>query len=140
MSSILEIRRAATQATVDHFNDHPFEWGRYDCARMIAFHLRRLGRPVAHAKAGSYSDALGAKRALRRLGYESMGDLMRARFEEIAPASCLLGDVIEFKADNPLGALGIALGNNAVYCYSEEVETGPIAGRINEALCAWRIV
>lgn len=140
MSSILEIRRAATQATVDRFGGHAFEWGKWDCAKMVAFQLRGLGRPEAHAKAGSYADALGAKRALRRLGYESMGDLMRARFEEIPPAACLLGDIIEFDADSPLGALGIALGNNAVFCYSEEVPDGPVSARIHKAVCAWRIV
>lgn len=136
----LEKRRAATQATIDRYRDHPFEWGRFDCAKMIAYHLRRLGRPVAHAAAGSYSDALGASRSLKRLGYASMGDLMSARFLDIAPASCLLGDVIEFDADNPLGALGIALGNNAVYCYVEDCVDGPVSARIKSAVRAWRVI
>lgn len=138
--NILEKRRAATQATIDRFNDNPFEWGKFDCAKMVAFHLRKMGKPIAHAKAGSYSDALGAKRAIRRLGFEDMGELMSSKFVEIPPAACLLGDVIEFKADNPLGALGIALGNNAVFCYSEEVPEGPVSARIHEAVRAWRIV
>ena len=140
MMNPLERRRLATQATVDKFGGHPFEWGRYDCAKMLAFQLRGLRRPIAHAKAGSYSSAVGASRAIRRMGFENMSALMDAHFEAIAPAACLLGDIIEFQADNPLGALGVALGNNAVFCYSEEVETGPVSARIHVASRAWRII
>lgn len=133
-------RQKVTQATIDKFAGHPFEWGKYDCAKMLAFHLRMLGRPVAHAKAGSYSDALGAARSIKRLGYDNMGDLMRARFLDIPPASCLLGDIIELESESPLGCLGIALGNNAIYCYSDEYDAGPVSGRIISAKAAWRVV
>jgi hypothetical protein len=136
----MERRRIITQATIDKFGGHPFQWGKYDCAKMIAFHLRALGRPVAHAKAGSYSDALGAARSLKRLGYATMGDLMSARFLDIPPASCRLGDIIEFEADSPLGCLGIALGNNAVYCYVEDEPDGPVSARVITALNAWRVI
>src|SRR3546814_16877565 len=77
MTHPLERRRIATQATVDRFKDEPFAWGRFDCGKMVAFHLRKMGKPIAHAKVGSYSDALGAARAMKRLGFDNLGALMR---------------------------------------------------------------
>lgn len=135
----LERRRIATQATVDRFKDEPFTWGRFDCGKMIAFHLRKMGRPIAHAKAGSYSDALGAARAMKRLGFDNLGALMTSRLEIIPPASALLGDLIEFEGDHMLGTLGVALGNNAALMYHEDA-AGAVPCRIVSALTAWRVL
>src|SRR3546814_15608540 len=82
MTHPLERRRIATQAAVDRFKDEPFAWGRFDCGKMVAFHLRKMGKPIAHAKAGSYSDALGAARAMKRLGFDNLGALMSSRRSE----------------------------------------------------------
>lgn len=139
MTHPLERRRRATQATIDRFDGHPFEWGKFDCAKMVAHQLRGLRRPIPYAKAGRYADALGAARALKRLGHDTLGSLLDSKFEAIPPAACLLGDIIEFEADNPLGAMGIALGNNAAFMYHEETE-GPVSCRIISALRGWRII
>src|SRR3546814_17025893 len=113
MTHPLERRRIATQAAVDRFKDEPFTGGRFDCGKMVAFHLRKMGKPIAHAKAGSYSDALGAARAMKRLGFDNLGALMSSRFEIIPPAAALLGALIAFEGDHILVPLGVALGTNA---------------------------
>src|SRR3546814_20753490 len=78
MVPVMEARRRATQATADRFRDQPFTWGKNDCVRMVAFHLRKLGYRPKLAKAGSYSSALGAKRALARSGFETIGQALDA--------------------------------------------------------------
>lgn len=107
------IRRvAATQATLDRFQGKPLTYGRDDCARMVAFHLRRLKRPIALAKAGTYSSALGARRAMARFGVASLGEALdKHGLFRIAPAAAVAGDILELAGDDAMGALAIALGN-----------------------------
>src|SRR3546814_7820832 len=79
------------------YRDQPFKWGRYDCARVIAHQAKKLGHKVSLAKAGSYSSALGAKRALAKVGYATLSEALDAHLPRIAPASALLGDIIEIE-------------------------------------------
>ncbi|MGI4730929.1 MAG: DUF6950 family protein [Janthinobacterium lividum] len=50
----MEHRVAAAQATLDAYKGKPFRWGRCDCARIAASHLRRMGHQVRLPAAGSY--------------------------------------------------------------------------------------
>src|SRR3546814_6108937 len=95
----IERRHAATEATLAKYRDQPFKWGRYDCARVIAHQAKKLGHKVSLAKAGSYSSALGAKRALAKVGYATLSEALDAHLPRIAPASALLGDIIEIEGD-----------------------------------------
>src|SRR3546814_11264485 len=101
MCPVMEARRRATRATTDRFRVQPFTWGKNDCVRMVAFHLRKLGYRPKLAKAGSYSSALGAKRALARSGFETIGQALDALgLERIAPAMALLGDIAQMPGDS----------------------------------------
>jgi hypothetical protein len=118
--SALIVRRDATQATLDRFKDVPFEWGRADCAKMLAFHLRGLGHELRLAKAGSYRTMLGAKRALRRLGFASLGAAIDAHgLMPIAPAAALAGDLVELPAEDEMGCITIAIGTGRVFGYNQ---------------------
>lgn len=138
MTFTLQQRADALQATKDHFDPHPFAWGRWDCARMLDDYFRRLGAPWPLDRIGPYSSAAGAVRFLRGLGFESMGDVMNSRLSPIPPAFAWLGDIIEFEAEHVVGALGIALDNNAVYCYVPDCPE-PRAARIIQPKRAWRV-
>lgn len=128
----------AAQATLDKFKDRPFKFGKYDCGQMVRFHLRAVGRPIKSAKAGSYHSLLGAKRALRRLGHESLLDLMDAHFPRIPPAAAVVGDVIAMPGMEGPGALAVRLTNGRVLCYAEGAE-GAIVGQPQEFVAAWRV-
>lgn len=138
--SEIERRRRAVQATADVFQDHPFEWGKYDCAKMVLAHLRNLGIRIKVRKAGEYHSAAGARAALKRLGFDSLDAIADAHFERIPAASAILGDLVLVDADSPIGALGIHLGNRSVMVYHEDAPGGPIAGRLEEAKGAWRVI
>lgn len=136
----MERRRRAVQATAEKFGGVPFAWGSHDCAAMVSFHLAKAGHPLGdHKAAGSYSTAIGAQRAIKRIGFDNLSDLLDARFPRIPAAFARLGDLVAFEADHPVGAIGIHLGNASVMVYSEEDETGPIQARIVKAEAAWRI-
>lgn len=138
MSFTLQERADALQATKDKFDGHAFAWGRWDCARMLDDYFRRLGAPWPLKRIGPYSTAQGAVRFLAGLGFESMGDVMASRFLEIAPAFAWIGDIIEFEAEHSVGAVGIAMGNNSVYCYVPDCPE-PRAARILKPQRAWRV-
>jgi hypothetical protein len=137
----MERRRIAVQATADAFAGHPFAWGEFDCAKMVLFHLARLGVPIDAKAAGSWTSAQGARAALKRLGFDSLEAVLDAHFDRIGAASARLGDVVAFEANSALGGLGIHLGNASVMCYHVDApDGGPIAGRLEKSTGAWRVI
>ncbi|HTN39753.1 MAG TPA: hypothetical protein VLZ84_01290 [Asticcacaulis sp.] len=100
--------------TLAQYIDARFQWGRRDCVRMCASHVRRMGHKVSLVKAGEYSSLAGAKAALKRAGYETLEAALDARFDPIAPAAALPGDIIALPSDIQFPALAIRLSNNAV--------------------------
>ncbi|MGN6208841.1 DUF6950 family protein [Asticcacaulis sp.] len=107
-------RIACASETVAQYIDARFQWGRKDCARMCAAHVRRMGHTVSLVKAGDYSSLKGAKAALKRAGFDTLEAALDARFDRIAPAAALPGDIIALPSDHELPALAVRLSNNAV--------------------------
>ena len=116
----LNERAAATRATAELWLGREFEWGRFDCARLVASHIRRLGHRPKIAKAGSYRTALSARAALKRLGADGMAGLADLNhLPRIAPAAALVGDLLSLPGDDAVGAMTVALGNGRVLGWSE---------------------
>lgn len=119
----IERRVAAIAATRARFEGRAFAWGRVDCAKVAAFHLRQMGhrRSLGLARAGSYSSALGARRALRRAGHDSLERaLERAGAVPIAAAAALPADMLITPGTDGIDALAIMLGNMAVLGFHED--------------------
>ncbi len=110
-------RVAAVTATRARFAGQPFAWGRVDCAKVVAFHLRQMGHHVrlGLAKAGTYRSALSARRALERAGHASLSAALDAAgFERIAPAAARPGDLIAQNGTDGFDAVGIVSGGRQV--------------------------
>ena len=131
-------RVAATQATLDEWKGRPFAWGSADCARMVISHLKRMGCPIKLAGAGDYDSALGARRALGRLGFKTLAEAMDASFLRIPPAAALVGDVLEMPGDDVLGALAVAVGNGRALSWHEDAE-GTVVVQPVAMTAAWRV-
>lgn len=118
----LEKRVAAVTATMARFEGRAFEWGRVDCAKMAAFHLRTLrGHKLGLSKAGTYKSALGAKRALARLGHDSLeGALDAAGLARIPAAAALTGDILLAPGTDGWSAIMILIGNGAALGFGED--------------------
>lgn len=103
-------RVTATQKTVDAFLGKDFEWGVADCAILAATHVENFGHETVRNKARKYTTALGAKRAMKLLGVNSMEDFVDAYgFERVPPAATLPGDLVAFPGGEE-GAEWSALG------------------------------
>ncbi len=132
-------RRDAAQATLDQFKDRPFKFGQRDCARMTAAHLRRLGYQVKLPAAGSYASARSALKMLRSRGFATIADALDAMgLERITPAAALVGDIVQGDAGDPIGALGIVLGNGRLVGYHEHA-AGAVVLQQRELAAAWRV-
>jgi hypothetical protein len=132
-------RVAAAQATLDRYKDQPFEWGRFDCARMVAHLLRQAGYKPNLSAGGAYRSLLGAKRALKKAGYETLAEGLDALgLERIAPAAAVTGDIIEWPSENELAALGVALGNGRMVAYHPDAAGACVLQPV-EFVAAWRV-
>lgn len=137
---VLNRRRDAAQKTLDRFKGEPFQFGRNDCGQMVKAHLRHIGKPVkAAARAGSYHSLLGATKQLKKLGHDSLIDMMDAHFPRIPPAAALVGDVISIPGQEGPGALFVALGNGRVLGWHEDAE-GAVVMQPSEYVAAWRVL
>lgn len=139
MTEPLVRRRDAAEATLREFERRPFKWGRADCARMTAAHLRRLGYKVVLPPSGSYGTALAAAKALKARGYADLpAALDDMGLERIAPAAAIVGDVLQLAGEDVLGALCISLGNGRLLGYHDDAPLGAAVLQPMEYVTAWR--
>ncbi len=132
-------RVGAAQATMTEFVGRPFRWGRSDCARLAAVHLRRMGYQVRLPSAGSYASARSALKALRDRGFSSMAEALDAvGLTRIAPAEAVTGDIVMGASGDAFGALGIKLNNGRLLGYHEHAVGAAVLQEVGLEL-AWRV-
>lgn len=104
-------------------------WGESDCLHFAVDAARAAGRSDLRARLPNYSTELGARRALKRLGFETLTDLMDDWAQRIPSARALPGD-ITFEPAPGLGAFGVVVGADAVFlAEGGGLWRAPIAGR-----------
>lgn len=139
----LERRVDAANATKRHFDGKAFSFRKQqDCARLVMFHMRQLGRPLKVAAAGSWKNAEGARAALQRLGVGSIPELLDAQLERIPFARIMVGDVLQLEAEPgvlaDMGAMAIWLGHGTAYAWHEEA-LGPVPMLlVDQPLGVWK--
>ena len=119
----LERRRRAIALTRKRFAGKPHRFGVNDCVKVGAAHIRNMGhrKSLGLAKAGGYKNAVAAKAALRRAGFECVADaLIAAGFAEIAPAAALPGDLLIADGSHGLDAVGIVIAHDTLLGFQEE--------------------
>lgn len=132
-------RQQATQKTVDKWMGKPFAWGEADCAVMLKDHLKNMGQPARVAGARKWKTAIGATKALKRLKFDNLSDLIDDRgFKRINGAEALTGDICVIAADHPLGCLAVCIGPNQWLSLHEGAE-GFTLINIVQFIGAWRV-
>lgn len=132
-------RRDAAQATLDRFKGEAMRYGKNDCVRMAAFVLRKRGHRPQLGKAGTYSNAIGAQRALKRAGFDTLADALDALgLERIPPAAALPADIIMVPGEGSFGgALQVVVGNGRTLGYHQDLDGAEILMPV-EFVAAWR--
>lgn len=128
-------RVEATQRTVHTFKGKVFEDGRWDCIQMAVAHAKNCGQKIT---VPSYSDVEGAARALKQLGFRSLGEAMDSYFQRINTADVLVSDFVECPGTNGFSSIMVALGNGRTLGFHESI---PHADILQPLLIsgAWRI-
>lgn len=134
----LEKRQKATELTIVKFGARRFKWGSCDCAKIAAFHLRKFGWQVP--KADGYASAAGAAKRLAEMKCKTLPDLIdRIGLPQITPARAMMGDIVSFAADSPLGAVGIVVGNGNMMAFHESAQV-PVYMSMDNIACAWSVM
>ncbi len=154
--NILIARVQAAELAHRCFYEQPFEWGRNDCAHLIATVLTALGHPDPLKGFRKYSTDAGAKRALLQKGFTKVEDVLddSLKLERIAPAMTLPGDLVAIPGVSesqpaPDGstmastgdALGVVLDADRIMAF---IDTGHgttcQVGSLTAATIAWRSI
>jgi hypothetical protein len=94
----LERRRNAVMATQARFDGKPFAWDRQaTCIHLLRFHAAQMGHQVPIVP--RFRSAIGAVKALKREGVETLPELMDKYFPRIPASKMLMGDVACFPGD-----------------------------------------
>lgn len=93
-----------------------FEWGTMDCALFACAAVEALTGTHPYPEfPGTYSDRIGAARALRKLGKGTLEATFGQKFEEVPPAFARRGDVVMAE----MGAMGVCVGAAAMFLAEE---------------------
>lgn len=97
--------RARFCAEMDRQRRAAFEWGSHDCSTGLALAAVEAitGRDL-RGTWGEYSTAAGAYKAIRKAGFDNLGDLVASIFPEIHPDMARIGDLGLVPADGEIGA------------------------------------
>jgi hypothetical protein len=119
-------RQAAMAKTMAKYRAAPFAWGGAHCIPMLRSHLVAMGHKRL-PKLPSYSSALGARRALREVGFDSVAGLLDSLLPRIPVARALIGDVILMGGtgedeERGLDAVTLATGGGKVAGWHQDAQ------------------
>jgi len=136
----LERRHFALEATMARYRDRPFAWGSVDCAKVAAFHLKKLGHKILISKAGAYQSPLGAARALKRLGYSTLAEMADGiGLPQIPYSRMLLGDLAEVEGEGAIGAIALYAGGGNIFGFHED-HPGLVTVAPTTIIRAWSVL
>lgn len=120
MKTELELRRDATAATQQKYSSRPFKWGEVDCIRMARSHAVKMGHKPPRVP--RYSTPNAALLRLRRMGFDTVDDLLASMFPKIPLASARMGDFVVAEGEAGIDAVFISLGRKIMGFHTDAEE------------------
>lgn len=135
----IQIKARAAAETFEKFDGKEFQLGKNDCAKMVAFHLKKCGHKLSVFKAGAYSTEVGARLAMKRIGVTSLTEAMDRNFQRYdAPIMAVTGDVVAIPAEGETGdAMGIVLHKGNVLAFLNGV-CAELS--VSEYVASWKVL
>lgn len=97
--------------------DRPFQYGQHDCILHACSAVEAMtGHDASAEFRGQYSDASGARRALREIGDGTLIRTINARFRKRRVGMAQRGDIVMFR-----GSAGVAFGAVGLFVGEERV-------------------
>lgn len=108
MKSEMILRAEAFEATRKHFVNRPYKLGTVDCLKLARFQALRMGHKPPRPP--RYSSEVGAIRALKNMGFNSIDELLSSLFPRIPLAQARVGDLVTGDGADSLDATFIWSG------------------------------
>lgn len=134
-------RRDRWRGDLDRFCDQvrsdPFDWGRHNCATFCLAAVKAItGRNLKRHFPGRYGTEKGALKALRKLGFETLGEAAGSVLPQIHPSQAQIGDLIGFESGDAFGhVMGVAIGERVLMVTERGLDSRDRA----EAVCAFAV-
>lgn len=94
----LQRRVAAVTATQKRFEGRDFDWAKQaTCIHLVRFHAAQMGHELPIVT--RFRSLLGAKKALKEQGVDTLAELMDKYFPRIPAAQLRVGDVLAIPGD-----------------------------------------
>lgn len=138
MGSIdLALRAEATRRTMEAFRHRPFDWASgATCLHLARAQMVNMGHsppPIPPLRS-----AVGALRALRRRGYDSVSALLDSLLPRVAPARMLVGDLAIIEGDERMECIVVSAGGKMLG-WHQDGEGGMQNLIVTHFLAAWRL-
>jgi hypothetical protein len=147
MNATNALRGAVTESVLELVRDQPFDWAGANCIRLARAQAAAMGHDVPPVP--NFKTATGALRALKKQGANSTAALLDQWFERHpAPAFARVGDLVLLagevepgKANETLGAIGIADGRGNIFAWHPDKPEGlaVIKWAHGNIIAAWKV-
>lgn len=125
----------AVEETLLEYQANIFGYGpASDCGAFLCAYAKRAGVLIP-VKIPSRSTKIGAGRALRRMGFSTMSDLLTAHFQEVAPLEAKTGDFAAIPSADPNDPACGLVSAGRVFVLSDR---GTVDYPRRQAVHAWR--
>ncbi|WP_336974160.1 DUF6950 family protein [Sphingobium aromaticiconvertens] len=133
------IRRAdATRKTLAKYRRRAFDWrGRSTCIHLARYHLRNMGHTPPPVP--DFRSALGARRALDRLGFADLAALFDSMLPRIAPAAMLVGDLAVLQGDEGFDSIVVSAGGKLLGYHADDGSGIKPLMALEMPVGAWRL-
>lgn len=134
----IELRAWACNQTRTEYEGKPFDWQGSTCIHLLEYHAGRMGHEVP--KVPPFKSAIGAKRALRKLGHKDLPALLDSLFQRVPPAAMRTGDIMALAGDEGFHALVIRADKSKFIGWHEDAPGVTIIDAdVSNAVGAWRL-
>jgi hypothetical protein len=134
-------RAAVTEATAAKFRGRPLSFKEgVTCLHMLREHMLAFG--YSPPTIPSFSDAVGARRALRSTGHKTIKALLRKVLGKPVPAAQMrVGDVVLLPG-SPFEAVALSVGNGKFLGWHDDGSLGLVNLNIDQTaiIGAWRLI
>lgn len=126
---------------INEMRQTPFEWGTNDCGASWVGRVIEIvtgKNPFADLDLGNYSTAIGAVRAMRKLGYSNLREATEHVLGKPSqhPVTGAIGDIALIRDESPFGyAFGVVNGERIFF----RTESGLGTADLLEAECIFKL-
>ena len=133
----LNERAEATQKVVLKFRDKPFDWRTTaTCIHLARAQAAALGHSLPVVP--HFRSALGARKALKAAGADSLPELLDRFFPRIPAAAAIVGDLVTIQGEADFDSITVHSGGQKILGWHRGV-SGMVPIEASEFTGAWRL-